>query len=362
MTDALIPWVSKGNVAGLVWLVADADGVLGCEGIGHANLSDRRPMDADALFWIASITKPMTAAAFMMFVEEGRIGLDDPVSKYLPECADLRVKTASGELRPPAHPITIREVLSHTAGLTFPSSAKPPTIDRPSLAEAVHYYTREPLLFEPGTDFFYSNAGINTAGRLIEVLSGRSYEDFMQERLFTPLGMGDTTFRPDTGQLARLASAYGFNADKSALVEQTFPRLHDPLGDRARYYLDPMPAGGLFSTAADTAKFGRMLLRGGELDGRRYLRPETIALMASRQIPAHVDNNYGLGLKRFSDDGIFGHNGTSGTNFCVNTKNGFVTVFLIQRTDWETAGGDRMRAAFLPAAARYKTAAKNQCG
>ncbi|WP_052361460.1 serine hydrolase domain-containing protein [Geminisphaera colitermitum] len=352
ITHTLSDWVNKGTVAGIVWLVADADGVLDCEGIGYANVAKRRPMKPDTFFWIASITKPMTTVALMMLVEEGKIGLDDPVWKYLPEFAGLKVKTASNELRSPAHPITIREILSHTSGLPYATLAETPALDRYPLAEAVRSYAHEHLLFEPGSNFLYSNEGINIAGRIIELLSSRSYEDFMQQRLFSPLGMNDTTFWPDASQLARLASIYGIAPPPSPLEEQTVVQLSHPLNDRARRY--PVPAGGLFSTATDIAKFGRMLLRGGELDGHRYLRRKTITLMASRQIPAHVDNAYGLGTKLFSHNNVFGHNGATGANLSIDVKNGIVTIYLMHRNGWETADGDQVRLAFQASAAGYK--------
>ncbi|AHF92258.1 beta-lactamase [Opitutaceae bacterium TAV5] len=352
ITHTLSDWVHKGTVAGIVWLVADADSVLDCEGIGCANIASGRPMKPDTFFWIASITKPMTTMAFMMLVEEGKIGLDDPVWKYLPEFARLKLKTASGVIKPPTHPITIREILSHTSGLPYATPAETPALDRYPLAQAVRSYAHEQLLFEPGSDFLYSNEGINIAGRLIELLSGRSYEDFMQQRLFSPLGMNDTTFWPDASQLARLASIYGIGPDKTALEEQTIAQLSHPLNDRARRY--PVPAGGLFSSATDIAKFGRMLLRGGELDGHRYLRSETVTLMASRQIPAHVDNGYGLGTKLFSDSNVFGHNGATGANLSIDAKNGIVTVHLMHRNGWETADSDQVRLAFQASATGYR--------
>lgn len=170
-------------------------------------------------------------------------------------------------MKKPAHPITMREVLSHMSGLPFQSALETPTLDSLPLAVAVRSYAMTPLQSEPGTRYQYSNAGINTAARVLEVVSGMKYEDFMQQRLFAPLGMKDTTFWPNAEQVARLASSYRPNAAKTDLDAFPVSQLIYPLTDRARRF--PMPAGGLFSTAQDTALFCRMMLRGGEFNSRR---------------------------------------------------------------------------------------------
>src|SRR5262249_27169955 len=151
-------------------------------------------------------------------------------------------------LRRPKQAITVRHILSHTSGMPFRSAMEQPTLDGLFLRDAVKSYAMTPLQFEPGSKWQYSNAGINTAGRLIEVASGMSYEEFLDKRLFGPLGMKDTTFWPSEEQLGRLAKAYKPSADKTGLAETTIGQLHYPLSDRKR---QPMPAGGLFSTAAD---------------------------------------------------------------------------------------------------------------
>src|SRR6187431_3084199 len=153
---------------------------------------------ADAMFWIASMSKAITAAGLMVLVDEGKVALDDPVEKYLPEFKGQMVVAEKNDahmlLRKPAHPITVREVLSHMSGLPFSAAIEKPTLDGLPLAAAVRSYAMSPLQTEPGTAYQYSNAGINTAARIIEVVSGMKYEDFMQQRLFDPLGMKDTTF------------------------------------------------------------------------------------------------------------------------------------------------------------------------
>ena len=149
-----------------------------------------------------------------------------------------------------------------------------------------------PLQFPPDSKYSYANAGLNTAGRIIEVVSGMPYEEFLAKRLFEPLGMKDTTFWPNEEQLTRLAKSYKPNADKTDLEETTVTQLRYPLNDRTR---QPMPAGGLFSTAADVAKFCQMILNGGELDGRRYLSEAAVKQMTSKQTPEALKEGYGFG-------------------------------------------------------------------
>jgi CubicO group peptidase (beta-lactamase class C family) len=195
---ALQPFVDSHSLAGAVTLVASSNKILGVNSVGYADVGAKRAMAPDSLFWIASQSKSMTAAAFMMLVDEGKVNLDLPVEKYLPEFkGQMLVAEQSGEktvLKKPSHPILVREVLSHTSGLPFRSRVEEPTLDGLPLREAVMSYALSPLQFEPGTKYQYANAGINTAARIIEVVSGMPYEDFMQKRLFKPLGMKDTTF------------------------------------------------------------------------------------------------------------------------------------------------------------------------
>ncbi|MCA9056774.1 MAG: beta-lactamase family protein, partial [Planctomycetaceae bacterium] len=189
-------------------------------------------------------------------VDEGRVNTDDPVEKYLPEFAGQMVVAERSDrqvlLKSPQHPITVKEVLSHTSGLPFRSALEEPTLDLFPLAARVRSYAMTPLDFEPGTRYQYSNAGINTAARIIEVVTGASFESFLEERLFRPLGMTDTTFRPTDAQVARIASSYQPGPEKKGLRETTISQLHYPLTDHNQRF--PMPAGGLFSTAHDVAR------------------------------------------------------------------------------------------------------------
>ena len=203
----LQPFVEKGELAGAVALVTDKDKVLSVDAVGFADIAKGVKMKPDAMFWIASQSKPMTATAVMMVLDEGKIALNDPVEKYLPEFHGQMVVAERDNdhvlLRKPLHPITIREVLSHTSGLPFKSAVEEPTLDGLPLAAAVRSYAAAPLQTEPGTHYQYSNAGINTAARIIEVVEGMKYEDFMQQRLFDPLGMKHTTFWPSASAARR---------------------------------------------------------------------------------------------------------------------------------------------------------------
>ncbi len=212
----LSPFVQKHELAGAVALVANKDRILSVETVGSTDIAAMKPMRADTVFWIASQSKGMTATAVMRLVDEGRIALDDAVEKYLPEFRGQKVVVEKDAdhvvLRKPVHPITVREVLSHMSGLPFQSAIEVPTLDGLPLAAAVRSYAMTPLQTEPGTHYQYSNAGINTAARIIEVVAKMKYEDFMQRRLFDPLGMKDTTFWPTEKQARRIAKSYRPNA------------------------------------------------------------------------------------------------------------------------------------------------------
>lgn len=326
----LQPFVDRHELAGAVALVADKDKVVSVETVGFADIETGQAMKPDSVFWIASQSKGITAAAVMMLVDEGKIALDDPVEKYLPEFREQMVIAGKdGDkiiLKNPSHPITIRETLCHVSGLPFRSDVEQPTLDALPLADAVRSYAKTPLQTEPGTHYQYSNAGINTAARIIEVVTGQKYEDFMDDRLFKPLGMNDTTFWPNEGQIARLAKSYRPNATKDGLVEFPFGQLQYPLNDRSKRF--PMPAGGLFSTAHDTALFCQMLLNGGELNGKRYLSEAAFRELTTRQTPESIKNSYGLGLAVGPD--WFGHGGAHATNMEIRPSKGIVMIWMVQ--------------------------------
>jgi CubicO group peptidase (beta-lactamase class C family) len=345
---ALQPFVDKHALAGAVTLVADKDKVLSLDAVGFADVEAMKPMSTDALFWIASQSKSITATALMMLVDEGKVKLDDPVEKYLPEFKGQWVAAERDNqhmlLKQPTHPITVRNVLSHTSGLPFKSAMEEPTLDLLPLRVAVKSYAMTPLLFEPDGNYQYSNAGINTAGRIIEIVSGIPYEKFLDERLFGPLGMKDTTFWPGDEQLSRLAKSYKPNNDKNDLAEIKIGQLKYPLDDRSR---QPMPAGGLFSTAADVGRFCQMVLNGGTFQGKRYLSEEAVKTMTSKQTGDGVKAPYGLGWS--TNKGVFGHGGAEATNMTIDSNRGLVMVFMVQHAGFPK-DGSKSQGVFQKAA------------
>jgi len=344
ITAVVQPYVDRHELAGAVTLITSKDKVLDLATIGYADVKSAKPMQPDTLFWIASMSKPITATALMMLVDEGKVRLDDPVDQYLPEFTPrIMSLTADGahvRLSRPQHPITLRRLLSHTSGLRATSTLEEPTRDTLPLAVRVESYALEPLMFEPGESYAYANAGINTIGRVIEVVSGMRFEDFLQQRLFTPLGMNDTTFRPTEAQLQRLAKAYQENAQDVGLQEVAIAKLRYPLSDSAHRY--PVPAGGLFSTAADLAKFCQMLLNGGALADRRYVSETSLHEMTRNQLSESTrqviaayrapdgSDGYGLGWSTSSSLGTFGHGGAYGTDMNLDPRRGLAIIWLVQ--------------------------------
>jgi CubicO group peptidase (beta-lactamase class C family) len=261
--------VEQGVVAGVVVAVADRDQVLWETQAGMRDIDAGEPMASDTLFWVASMSKPVTAAAAMVLVDAGQLDLDAPVSAFLG--ADFEPGTPQGAM-------TARQCLSHTSGLPFASAAElrhrggverfsgskfahyretndDSVYDELPLAVAVASYAVEPLLSAPGTRFHYSNAGINLVGRIIECISGEVFSDFVDRQLLAPLGMASTSLWPSREQLQQLAKSYSSSEPprRNGLVEVPFPQLTAPYHDRSR---GAAPSGGYFSTVADCVRFG----------------------------------------------------------------------------------------------------------
>jgi CubicO group peptidase (beta-lactamase class C family) len=364
VASSLQQYVDRGVLAGAVTLVSSPEQVLSLEAVGYSDVGAKTPMTTDAFFWIASMSKPMTAAALMMLVDLGKVKLDDPVERYLPEFhGQMVIAEKSADhlvLRKPGHPITVREILSHTSGLVG-RSPREVELDMLTLREAVITYASAPLQFEPGTRYEYCNPGINTVGRLIEVVSRMRYEEFMQKRLFDALGMKDTTFWPSEEQLKRLAKSYAPDAFGRRLEEIKITQLTYPLSDRKR---DPYPAGGLFSTATDVASFCRMVLKGGVHDGARLLSERSVRSMTSTQTGELLnqgkgENGYGLGWstsRRSSGDsgpvipGPCGHGGAYATDMSIDPANGLITVFMVQHAGYPGVEGGKILGDFKRAA------------
>lgn len=340
----LLRLVENHAFAGAVILVSDRNHTLDVVPAGYRDLAAKAPMHEDSIFWIASTTKPMTVTAFMTLVDAGKVNLDDPVEKYLPEFHGQKVsvkdKDAPGGMKlvPAVHPIRIREILSHTSGLPFKSKAQPGALDTLPLKVAVKSFAAEPLNFQPGTDYAYSNEGINTAARILEVVTGQSYEEFMQEKLFYPLGMKDTTFWPTKEQEGRIATSYKVDSATGQLVPMQIDQLTYPLSDRTRRY--PMPAGGLFSTAVDVATFARMILNGGIANGHRFVSEAAIREMTRQQNGGMEGKSYGLGWG--IGTGQFGHGGAYNNDMEIDPAAGRIFVFMVQQNGafGEAAGKD----------------------
>lgn len=349
LTTAVTPFVEKQELAGAVMLVADKEGVLAHVAAGFADRESRQEMQADSVFWIASQSKPITGTALMLLVDEGKLSLDDPVEKFLPEFRGQMFVAEKDDsrqlLKKPRHPITVRNLLTHTSGLPFRSAIEQPTLDAFPLSLRVRSYAMGPLDFDPDTKYLYSNEGINTAGRIIEVLTGKSFAEFCDERLFQPLGMKDTTFWPTPEQAKRVATSYKPGPDGKGLEATTIPQLYYPLTDRDVRFA--MPAGGLFSTAHDLARIYRMLLRRGELDGNRYLSDVAVQELTRRQTPVDLKESYGLGFS--VSPTTFGHGGAFSTNTFADTQRGQIFVWLVQHACFPGEGG-KSQEAFLKAA------------
>jgi CubicO group peptidase (beta-lactamase class C family) len=351
-------FVDQGEIAGAVTLVATKDRILHLAAIGQSDLASGRKMQTDDLFWIASMTKPMSAAAVAMLVDEGKLSFDDPVEKYLPEFHNLWVvqeQTADQRvLVPAARPITLRDLLTHTSGMGEYVAYGPHW----TLAEMIKAMVREPLKFQPGTRWSYSTAGIDTLCRVVEVVGGVPFAEFMQRRLLDPLGMKDSTFWLSLGQEPRFATNYRRNPDTGRLEPAAIYYMYGgAVTDRAR---PPLGGAGLFSTAADVAKFYQMLLDGGTLNAQRILKPETVAELTRVQtgglkagfLPGTAWG-YGFclvqepqGVTTVLAPGTFGHGGAHGTQSWADPRRGVIYILMIQRAGLPNSDGSDLRRVF----------------
>ncbi len=353
ITAAMKPFVESGEVAGVVTLVTDPEKTIHLSATGLSDLDSSREMRTDDLFWIASMTKPVTATAVMMLQDEGRLSVDDPVAKHLPEFAAL--KDAQGN---PAS-ITIRQCLTHSSGLAEAGAAEAGMV---TLADLTKLVATKPLQFAPGSQWRYCQSSINTAARIVEVVSGETFPAFLEKRLFGPLGMKDATFYPDEARIRRVATSYVKDKD-GKLVETTISFLGGKsLDDTNRY---PRANGGLFSTAEDYAIFCRMILNHGELDGKRYLSPESVKLMTTVQ-SGDLQTGFtpgcawGLGwcvirgpqgVSATLSPGSFGHGGAFGTQAWIDPLKKRAHILLIQRAGLPNSDNSDLRKALHQAAA-----------
>lgn len=351
--EAIEPLVRDHTISGAVTLVADGDRVVHLDAVGKADIEADRPMKADTVFWIASMTKPITATAVMLLQDEGKLTVDDPVAKHLPEFA--RLTTADGK---PAN-LTIRHLLTHTSGLTEINSDQAKGLK--TLAEVIPLYVARPVEFTPGSKWKYCQSGINTAARVVEVVSGEPFDAFLERRLFGPLGMKDTTFYPNDDQIARLATPYR-RTEAGALEAAGNPLLRGKAPTSRDHF--PAANGGLYSTAPDYSRFCQMILDGGAVGGRQLMKPESVRLMTTIQTGDlktgfTPGNGWGLGwcvvrepqkITAMLSPGTFGHGGAFGTQAWIDPKTRGIYVLMVQRANFPNPDDSPVRKAFQEAA------------
>ena len=352
--------VDSREISGAVTVVVAKDKVLHLEATGFADLAAKRPMAPDHLFWIASMTKPITGVAILMLQDEGKLDVAERVAKYIPEFANLKTPTGKSA------DLTITQILTHTSGLgeaDGPASRKAKT-----LADLVPLWLAAPMSYEPGARWQYTQSGINAAGRIVEIVSGMTFDAFLQKRLFDPMGMGSTTFYLTEELRSRLVVAYARNKDTGTL-DPVPPR--PDFGPRDR---PPQGNGGLYSTAKDYARFCQMLLNEGALDGRRYLSAKAMKFLSSPQtgdLPTGFFQNdafgkrganYGWGLgtcillsphegvASMLSPGSFGHGGAWGTQAWIDPAKGVAYVLMVQRANFSNSDASDVRRAFQQAA------------
>ena len=352
ISERMKEFIAKNEIAGAVTLVVSPDKVLHLDAAGKADTAADVPMREDHIFWIASMTKPMTGVCVMMLQDEGKLSVEDPIAKYIPELKNLKTKDGK------AHAVTIRQILTHTAGLgeATPEQERVAT----KLADLIPHFAAKPLAFEPGSKWAYSQSSINTAARIVEIVSGKSFDQFLQDRLCGPLGMKDTAFYLSDEQAKRLAKSYRLENGK--LEEAKIFILHgqEPTS-RTRY---PAANGGAFSTARDYGRFCQMLLNDGTLDGRQYLKPESVKYVSS-VLSGEVKtgftegNGWGLGfcvirrpqgVSAMLSPGSYGHGGAFGTQAWIDPEKKLAFVLMTQRANFPNSDNSDVRKAFQEAA------------
>lgn len=355
-------FVDKGRAAGMVTLLAHRGKVVQLSAIGVQDLETHKPMKEDTIFQIASMTKPITCIGVMILAEDGLLAITDPVEKFLPGFAKLQIREkAEGEIeeiRKPKRKITIRDLMTHTSGMSsgYPEEFKDLFAKRDrTLAEAVEAFPTRYLDFEPGTKWGYSNMGIATLGRIIEIVSGKSYQEFLAQRIFKPLDMNDTHFFVPENQHDRIATIYGLEGDKLTKADVDLRRVG------AKY---PAPEAGLYSTAPDLFRLYQVMLNGGVLDGKRILTRHSVELMTGNHtgdLKAGFSPGVGYGLGwsvvrniegmfRLNSIGTFGHGGLWKTYGWIDPKKELVGVILMQRLSGDGDLADEFNAFMTMAA------------
>lgn len=354
------------QLAGMVTVLARHGKVVEEKTYGYADLASKKPMTKDTIVRIYSMTKPITGAAMMLLYEEGKWKPSDPISRYIPEFKDLQVFSGAGadgkiNTEAPHHAPTVGELMSHSAGFTYGIFGATPVdkmyqesqpLSAPSLQEFINKMAKIPLLYQPGEEWVYS-VSVDIQGYLVEKLSGKTFPEFLRQRIFEPLGMKDTAFFVPQSKLSRVATVYQGTPNGLQPMPQD-PNISQPPGL-------PSGGGGLYSTAGDYLRFAQMILNGGELNGVRILAPSSVELMRTNHLSDEVKNanKYGIGYYRMQPGLGFGYDfalledtpklgspagkgtmlwdGIAGTWFWIDPSNDVVFVGLIQR--WLLSGG-----------------------
>jgi CubicO group peptidase (beta-lactamase class C family) len=344
--------IVSNQVPGAVTVVATRDSVVRMNAQGWADPEHKAFMRVDSIFWIASMSKPITAIAVLMLVEAGKLSLDDPLAKYVPELAGL--KTPDGK----TPQITLRHLLTHTSGMGEATDEEAKAAR--TLSDLIPAFASKPLAFVPGSKWQYCQSGILTLGRIVEIVSGVPFDVFLRKRIFDPLDMKDTTFYLSADQMRRWVIPARREGEQLIPAEIGLLYGHPPTW-RDHY---PASNGGLFSTAPDYTRLAQMLLNGGVLDGRRYLTAESVRLMSTIQTGDLVTgftpgNAWGLGVcivrepqgvTEMLSPGSFGHGGVYGTQFWIDIKRGVALIMMIQRSNFKNADDSPVRVAFQKAA------------
>jgi CubicO group peptidase (beta-lactamase class C family) len=365
MHTAMQQFIDRKEISGFVTLIERGGKVVDVFSAGQQDVEKKTPMSADTIFRIASMSKPVTAVAIMMLYEEGKFQLTDPVSRFIPAFQTMKVVSADGTTNA-RRQVTIRDLLTHRSGISYGFIDRGPvgeayrkngvpdglsTFDG-SLAEAIDTLAAQPLVSQPGAEWHYSLA-FDVLGRVVEVVSGKPFDQFLQERMFGPLKMTDTSFVVADAKLPRFANTYVREGNDLRAIKDP-----ETFGGTLTYSPWAMYKGpkrhfsggaGLTSTARDYARFTQMLVNGGELDGVRLLSPKTVELMATSHtsdLPAGAvsiggpGSSFGLGMRIVTDlgasqslgsVGMYGWTGIYGTSFWVDPKETLSGVLMIQR-------------------------------
>mgnify|MGYP002777992309 CR=1 FL=1 len=349
-------FVAEGQISGVVLVVGSSKGVALNVAVGKRSLDPDEAMTTDTLFRIASMTKPMTGVAIQILADEGKLKVTDPVEKYLPEFKGQRLVLSRDKdklvLGKPKRPITIRDLLTHTSGLPgYPAGLGDVYGKRNlTLTETTLVIAQQPLEFEPGSRWSYCNPGIDTLGRIVEVVSGSPFEIFMNKRIFGPLGMTNTAFRPQAKQGDGLAKLYAIKGDK--LTDAGYTLLGPP--ERS---VHPIPAGGLYSTGTDVARFYRMMLSGGSLDGKKVLTREGVkeaTALHTGDLKCGFTEEMGfghgfavvkkpVGITAPLSVGSYGHGGAFGTQSWADPEKDLFYILLIGRVGLKNGDASDLR-------------------